>query len=176
MDTQLPNSVTKAPLADLEKDFRENLVTRRIHALLTSIYPQSSPKIVADLVGCTIDEAVNSLDVLTSLRFIKNSEKGYVPTGPEEYKHTITSKSITERRNVHRELLLQISNELISADNQADMSVVVATDRETFMWYTSELQKLNDQLLEKSAEIKSKNVIVSSVSGVILNKIKGDFQ
>ncbi len=176
MDTQLPNSVSKAPLNDLEKDFRENLVTRRIHALLTSLYPQNSPKNIAELVGCTIDEAVNSIDVLTSLRFIKNSEKGYLPTGPDEYKHTISSESIVERRNIHRELLLQVSNELITADNQADISAVVATNKETFMWYASELQKLNDQLLEKSAEIKSKNVIVTSVSGVILNKIKGVFQ
>lgn len=174
MELELPQNISLESLISLEKDFRENLVTRKIHALITAISPIVSIKLIATKVNCSIDEVISSVETLVALGFIKNSEKGFIPTSEQDYKYTFKSENELERLLNQKERLLQASNDILESDLQADISLVVASDVETFKWYAHELQKLNDKFLEISSKLKNKDSIVTSVTGALLNRIQGD--
>lgn len=172
MDTQLPRRNNKLNLEESELKFREDLTTRRLYALFEENTSFESTTLLSNILKCTQDELIQALDVLLALNFIKFSNKGYVRTSDNDYKHAFGNESKAQRLESHRERLVQITNELPMSHSFSDVTLVSATDLETYLWYCDKLKTLNDEFLNKTKGLKNKPFMLTSVAGVILDTIQ----
>lgn len=169
MEISLPNKISEKSIEDLEKIFREDLLPRRLYALFDETSCFDSLTYLSKALKCSVEEVNQALDILKGLQFIKFSNKGYVRSSSEDYKHSLKDESREQRANSHRERLIQVSNDLTSSKSFSDQTLVATTDFETYLWYIEQIKVLNDLFMQKTKDLKNKKFMVTSVLGLVID-------